>query len=89
MMVVVDSPARTILASPSNGVVSPSMMQPAMAPVNGQAPQQPTLQADQLPPARNSATAPRGAPGTCTRCNGTGQTTRGACVVCNGRGVTR
>jgi hypothetical protein len=89
MMVVVDHPPRTILASPSNGVVHPGMMMPAMTPAGGQAPQGPILQADQLPPARNSATTPRAAAGKCIRCDGTGQTTRGACPVCGGKGVAR
>ena len=87
--VIVDSPPRTILAAPSNGIVSPSLMQPAMAPANGQAQQAPYLQADQLPAARNSATAPRAAAGVCLRCNGSGQTPRGQCAVCGGKGVAR
>lgn len=87
--VVVDNPPRTILAAPSNGVVSPSLMQPAMAPANGQAQPGPYLQADQLPAPRNSATAPRASAGVCLRCNGTGQTPRGQCAVCGGKGVAR
>jgi hypothetical protein len=89
MMVVVDNPPRTILASPSNGVVSPSMAMPAMAPAGIQAQQGPILQMDQLPAASNSATAPRAAAGKCLRCQGSGQTPRGSCPVCNGKGVAR
>lgn len=90
MMVVVDDPPRTILASPSNGVVSPNMTMPAMAPAGTQGQQAPILQADQLPAARNSASAPQGTAGTCGRCGGGGKTNRGVtCPVCNGKGVTR